>query len=213
MGSLDLGAAAPIRRDAFLAVRDVFDLGAGALARALASGRITPAEFEAGMRELVEDAHVAAYAAGRSGEWDAVEPWEWRRVERVIDGQLAHLRRFRDEVRDAEEVAEARVYQRARLYGAASRQSFVRAELAGLGLTCELPAYPGDGTTACWTNCLCRWSVRTLSRARGDFDVSWRMGSAEEHCAHCRKRQRVWKGLRVRGNALVSGYETLGVFR
>lgn len=207
-------AAAPIRRDAWLSARAVFDLGAGALARAVASGAITPAQFEAGMRELVEDLHVAAYAAGRSGDWEAIRPEEWRRVERVLEQQFAFLRGFRDAVRDAPEAdrSEAQITQRSRLYGAASRQSFVRAELAAVGLTCELPAYPGDGTTDCLVNCVCAWSVRTLSKGRGDYDVSWRLGAAE-HCRQCRKRARVWKGLKVRGNVLVSGYETLGTFK
>ena len=165
------------------------------------------------MRELVEDVHVAAYAAGRSGEWDKIEPAEWRRVEAVLDGQFQFLRRFRDWIRDAdpEAVTEADVYQRSRLYGAASRQSFARAELAALGLTLELPAYPGDGTTRCLVNCKCRWSVRLLSKARGDADLTWRLGAAE-HCPQCRKRSKVWKSLQVRGGALVSGYEVEDCF-
>lgn len=212
--ALQLRVRRELRLSAHLSARDVFDLGAAALARRLVSGRMTPSEWEGAMRELVEDVHVAAHAAGRSGQWAAIEPREWRLVERTLEGQFAFLRGFRDWIRDtpAEDVTEAEVYQRSRLYGAASRQSFVRAELADLGLTCELPAYPGDGTTACLVNCKCRWSVRVLSKARGDFDVSWRMGPAE-HCSYCRRRSRTWTGLRVRGNVLVDGYETVGTFR
>lgn len=217
MPQTDLAArrvAAPIRRAAHLSVREVFDLGAAALARRFKAGKLTPSQFEALMRELVSDVHVAAYAAGRSGRWNDIGPDEWRRVERTLDIQFRFLRGFRDWLRDTDpdDVSEAQVYQRSRLYGAASRQSFVRAELADLGLTLELPAYPGDGTTECRANCKCAWSVRTLSKARGDFDVSWRLGAAE-HCRQCRKRARVWKGLRVRGHVLVDGYEPLGTFR
>lgn len=206
--------AAPVRIAAHLGVRDVFDLGAAALARRFKAGDLTARQFEALMRELVSDVHVAAYAAGRSGRWAAIEPAEWRRVARTIDDQYRFLRGFRAWLRDTppDDVSEAAVYQRARLYGAASRQSFVRAELADLGLAVELPAYPGDGTTECRANCKCGWSVRTLSKARGDFNVSWRLGDAE-HCRQCRKRSRAWKGLRVRGHVLVDGYETLGTFR
>lgn len=217
MPTVDLASrrvAAPIRLAAHISAREVFDIAAAALARRFKAGDLTPAQFEALMRELVSDVHVAAYAAGRSGRWNDIEPDEWRRVERTLDAQFRFLRGFRDWLRDTppDDVAEAAVYQRSRLYGAASRQSFVRAELADLGLTVELPAYPGDGTTECYANCKCAWVVRTLSKARGDFNVSWRLGSAE-HCPQCRKRSRAWKGLRVRGHVLVDGYETLGTFR
>ena len=104
------------------------------------------------------------------------------------------------------------MYQRARFYGAASRQSFERGALAELGLTCELPAYPGDGRIACKVNCGCRWSVRILSKARQGYDVSWRLGRRDEHCRHCRRRTEAWKALEVRRNQLVSGYEIDGCF-
>ena len=206
--------AAPYRIAAHLSARDVFDLGAGALARAVKAGTITPAEWEAAMRELVSDVHVAAYAAGRSGQWDKITPDEWRSVERVVDDQFRFLRGFRDWLRDTPvgDVSEAKIYERARLYGAASRQSFTRAELADLGLGVTLPAYPGDASTSCWTNCKCRWAVRVLSKARGDFDCTWRLGQAE-HCRECRARSRAWTGLRVRGHILVDGYSVVGTFR
>ena len=212
---VDLAAqrtARALKLSVHVSVREVFDLAAGVLARRVQVGEITPRQFEAAMRDLVAEVHIASYAAGRSGRWQDIEAAEWRRVERTLEQQFAFLRGFRDWVAETPEVSEARIYQRSRLYGAASRQSFERGALAEIGLTCELPAYPGDGTTDCRANCVCRWSVRVLSTARGDYDASWRMGAAE-HCRQCRRRSRAWKGLRVRGNALMDGYETVGTFR
>lgn len=212
---LDLRAAPrPFKLTVSLSARDVFDLGATALARRVKAGTMTPSEFEAAMRELVADLHTASYAAGRSGNWDAIEPDEWRRIEAVIERQFHFLRGFRDWIAGTEpdDVSEAGVYQRARLYGAAASQSFERGHLADLGLFAELPAYPGDGTTDCRSNCKCRWAVTTLRKAVGDFNVSWRLGRAE-HCRQCRKRSTAWKSLQVRGGALVSGYEVEGCFR
>ena len=71
-----------------------------------------------------------------------------------------------------------------------------------------LPAWPGDGTTICLTNCKCRWSINILSIERGDYNATWRLGAAE-HCRTCRQRARAWKKLRVRGGELVEGYEPI----
>ena len=197
-----------------VSVREVFDLAVGALAKRLCAGDLTPRQFEGAMRELVAEVHVASYAAGRSGLWQDIGPAEWRRVEAVIARQYSFLRGFRDWLVETpeDEATEARVRQRSRLYGAASRQSFERGALAEVGLTLELPGYPGDGTTDCRANCRCRWAVRVLSKARGDYDVSWRLGSAE-HCRQCRQRSRSWKGLRVRRHVLESGYPVAGCYR
>ena len=203
---------------AWSAARALFDDEAGALAARVAAGEITPREFEARLQQEVKDLYVSAYVAGRSGQWDDITPAQWGRLGPLLRVQYGFARRFS---RDIEALpvgkrSEAVIRARAQLYGASSRQVLERGILDELSQggrpVPELPAYPGDGTTDCYTNCRCRWAVRILSKARGDYDVSWRLGRAE-HCRQCRKRSRAWKALRVRGGVLEDGYAAEGTFR
>ena len=195
---------------AWESARSLFDASVDELAEGVAAGRITPREWEAAMRPLVKDLHVEAYVAGRSGLWGEITPAQWGRLGPVVREQYGYLARRRQAIEavPVEERSAAKLAQTARLYGAATRRSFERGLLDEIGMGAELPAYPGDGTTLCRVNCRCRWRIRILSKARGDFDASWTLGSAE-HCRTCRERARKWKALRVRGGVLVDGYEPI----
>lgn len=196
--------------------RDRYDDVAAGLAGDLHRGRITPVEFEERLADEVKRLHVAAYVAGRSGTWGEITPQQWGRLGPIIRFQYSKLRGWRDELqrtpRDADgtlTISEAKLLQRAGYYRSAATQSFERGLVDEIGLASDvLPAYPGDGTTDCMTNCVCRWAIRILNKARGDFNASWRLGNAE-HCPTCRKRARSWKRLKVRGGVLQDGYEPI----
>lgn len=200
--------------DTYAEVRDAYAVAADDATDRLLSGEISPRQWEAEMQDAVRDAHTAAYVAGRSGIVENVTPREWGRLGPVVRGQYGYLRRWRMELEatPGAERSEAAIRARARLYSAAARQSFERGvqdEIGAGGVPIPLlPAYPGDGSTDCRANCKCRWAVRILSKARGDYDVSWRMASAE-HCPTCRARAKAWKKLKVRRGVLEDGYEPI----
>lgn len=162
------------------------------------------------MRDILRVMHVSAYLIGRSGRWADVSFREWGRLGPIMRKQYTFLRAWVDELvaTPYAEWSEAKIRARMKLYMAAARQSFERGIQNEAGVGIDLPAYPGDGTTMCRANCRCRWVYRVLSKSRGDYDISWRMTTAE-HCRTCRLRSRKWKRLRIRGGRLVSGYEPI----
>lgn len=195
--------------EAFDAVRVLYQREAEALNEQLIDGRLTPLLWNVAMKDLVKDLHVQAYAIGRSGQWSTITPREWgRNVSGVLRRQYQYLRNWAAELYDLSSTTLAQVNARAALYAASARQSFERGMVAELGIDAiALPAYPGDGTSDCLVNCRCRWSVRILSKARTDFDVSWRLGHAE-HCRTCRARARHrdrggWQQLRIRRGVMI----------
>jgi len=62
----------------------------------------------------------------------------------------------------------------------------------------DLPAYPGDGSTQCLSNCLCNWVVERTPDA---WHCYWTLGLAE-HCQDCVARSQIWNPLVI---PLVSG--------
>lgn len=122
------------------------------------------AAFERAMQRALAKAHTAAYIRGTADRTGIL-------VKARVSEQADFLRGF---VQAAPDLSEAQVAQRAALYLGAVRATYYGARFPGL------PSYPGDGQTACRTNCRCQLEER-------DGGVWWIMGSAE-HCDDCRER-------------------------
>jgi hypothetical protein len=175
------------------------------LNRRYLDGEITRNTWKNAMREEVKTLHVQAYAAGRSGGWDAVTSGEWGSVGARLRRQYQFLDRFADDI-VAKDLSLAQMNQRTGLYGSASRASFEAAIAAEKGVPASaLPAQPGDGTTLCKANCKCRW---TIKKRAGFHLVSWMLGRAE-HCRTCARRARAWKNLKIQGGVMVSPVEPI----
>lgn len=199
--------------EALEARRRAFLEEAEALHRKLLSGHIGPLIWNVELRDLLQGLHISAYAIGRSGEWSAITPSDWgRHVSSTLRRQYRFLREWATSLGDLSQLTVEGLQRRTKLYAAAARQSFERGLVTEVGIDPSvLPAFPGDGTTECRTNDRCRWAIRILSKARGDFDASWRFGRAE-HCRTCRARARAWKKLRIRGGILLDPVDQEGVF-
>ena len=50
-----------------------------------------------------------------------------------------------------------------------------------MGFYLPLPAYPGDGSSICWSHDRCSWDIVTIDKNKGDFDCFWRLAPVE-HC-------------------------------
>jgi len=205
-----------VRRDvklrALLDRIEVYEANIRRLNGQLADGRISLSEWEAQMGRQVKQMHLNAYVVGRSGNWESLTAADVRALRGEVSQQLQFLRRWRNELAQPgrlDDVSPRQLDVRGGLYGAASTSSFERGYQAERGIAPGvLPAQPGDGTTECLTNCRCRWSIRVISRERGDFDANWQLG-ASEHCRTCRDRARSWLGLRIRGGRLQSDIEPI----
>ena len=173
----------------------------GRLAAQLVGGEITLAEWEAAMRDEIKAMHTAAAAIAHGG-WDQMTFSDWGRVGAEVRKQYEYLHRWAQtlaaEVAQGIPLSEAQIAARANMYGNSSRATYSRISQVAIGIDPSvLPAHPGDGTTACYTNCQCRWDPVEVDARRGDWDYYWRLGVAE-HCATCEARTAAWNPYRVR---------------
>lgn len=189
---------------------EAYDNAITNLAEQLADESISVDAWEEAMQREIKRLHLNASVTGRSGDWSQLDQRDVSDMNETVRDQMRYLRRWRNELADpGREVNASQVRNRSRLYGQASSQTFEKSHDAEKGVPSGiLPAYPGDGTTNCLTNCKCRWSFRVIRKDEGDFDASWRLG-ASEHCQTCRDRARSWLGLRIRGGELVTDVEPI----
>ena len=191
------------RREAFEAARRMIDKESERLTRQVYAGELSVREWQQRMKRLVKDMQVAGGVAGRSGQWDELTPADWGRIGQVIREQYSYISRFAEDLNLPEESrpTEAEAVSQARLYTASARQSWEAQRVAEYGIDPGiLPGLPADGRTRCMVNCRCRWAVRTLSKADGNFNIRWKLRSGES-CRTCIRRRRKWK-LKIRGGRL-----------
>lgn len=150
---------------------------ADALALRLSTGEITVQAWTSGMRELIKQTYTQQYMLSRGGV-NAMTQADWGQLGAALRDQYRHLDQFAQEIASGK-LSPAQIQARARLYVNSATQAFERGKASSHGL--RLPAYPGDGSTQCRTNCKCRWSIAD----RGAFwECRWMLGVAE-HCPDC----------------------------
>lgn len=162
------------------------------LGQGVNAGILTPDAWQAEMANLLLVGHLAAYAEGRGVKPKQLTAEEDALVGRIVAEQIPYLDGFATQIDETgwQPAMEAR----ARMYAAAMRQSYERARAGRL----ELPAYPGDGSSECLTNCRCGWRIVWLDKEKGNADCYWTLGRVE-HCETCTSRARRWAPLKVRG--------------
>lgn len=144
------------------------------------------------MRTLIKDSFIAQYAAAVGGLQNMTAA-DYGRIGAMLSsqnqGQYWYLQRFAEAIAEGR-LSEAQIMARAQMYMGASVQAFERGKAASYGLP-KLPAYPGDGTTRCLTNCRCSWQIVESLTA---WQCTWSLGRAE-HCPDCRDRAAIWAPL------------------
>ena len=119
-----------------------------------------------------------------------------RAVREDVATQLDFLRQFKAEIQGADQW-QAGWNARAEMYARSIQVPYWRGKTKML----PLPAMPGDGTTACLTNCKCAWSVTELD-GDNNYDAYWVYGASERHCQGCIERQSQWSPVRIRNGVL-----------
>lgn len=179
---------------------------AARLTSLLKTGVMAPVEFNIRMREELKDLYITAYVIGKGADYEAMQAADWGRIGNMLRNQYGYLRKWLVTLNDKsvlENTSSAQIIDRLQKYAASASQAMHAGSNAELGIDPSiLPAQPGDGTTDCMTRCKCRWAIRILSKARGDFNATWRLGIAE-HCRTCRARARDWVSLEIRDGQLI----------
>lgn len=161
---------------------------AGELTARLNAGRITPLAWAREMEAVIVRAHTAAMI-GAIKDRTGVPPKGLSRAERAdlqaaIAAQRPYLRGFASDVRGGALSPEA-IARRAELYAGPVRATYEKGRWEGRGL----PAFPGDGQTACKAWCRCSW-------AQEEDGMHWRL-SAAEHCPDCLTNASRWSPYRA----------------
>jgi hypothetical protein len=138
---------------------------------------------------------TAAYLAGADAR--DVSPAARAAVQSDIKTQLKFLDQFAVEIQDAAEW-KAGWNNRAEMYARSIQTPYWR----GATHMLPLPAMPGDGTTACLTNCKCSWRVDELD-GDNNYDAYWVYGATERHCQGCQQRATEWAPLQIRDGELL----------
>ncbi len=178
------GAVQPLTARAVLRLRQ--------LTRALAEGASVE-HWEDAFAQALAEHHLAAYVAGAHIELSEMTPNDWKLLDTFLHNQLEYLQGFK-QAYEAGQYANGPdgAIARAALYGEAAKAPYWMGVTRGL----PLPAWPGDGTTQCRTNCQCSWEIDDFG-GNGNADCYWRLHPAE-HCQTCAVRAEDWNPLRVR---------------
>jgi len=172
-------------RDAYIAQSKVT---VNTLATQVAAGDITLQQWTLAMREMVRDTMINEYMLGAGGR-NAMTQSDWGRLGQMIRTQYEYLDNFARDVAGGR-YTEAGVAARGRMYAEAASQAFERGNVQSRGMP-DLPAYPGDGSTRCLSNCKCRWVIKETDDA---WECTWKLSPAE-HCEDCLDRAQRWAPL------------------
>jgi hypothetical protein len=179
----------PIVRDRFIA-RPEWGGFIEESSRALTEGQISIQRWQMDFRQALRRSYIDQYLLARGGR-DNMTAADWGRLGGMLREQYGWMDRFAQQMA-AGEMSPNQVASRMQMYFNSSRESFERGRAAALGIP-RLPAYPGDGSTQCRTNCQCSWDI---TEAEDEWLAYWRLGVAE-HCPDCVRRSQEWAPYRI----------------
>lgn len=160
----------------------------------LTGERITPIEWRNAVKRVLSEFHLTAMMAGLNTE--AIPGKAWNGLVEQINVQLEFLNQFRVEVQD-DATFKPGWDARARSYAESIKVPYWRGRTKIL----PLPAMPGEGSQ-CLQGCNCKWDVKMIDAANGDYDAYWRLEKGSKHCQTCLERAAQWSPLRIREGVL-----------
>lgn len=147
------------------------------LARSYTSGAIDLSDFQITMRQELRDAYALQLRAGNDGP--ITDTNAYLKLGNELKSQYGYLEQFSRDIRNGSQAPDG-IAARTRLYAQSARQMYWRQSTEGAGL----PAYPGDGTSQCKTNCGCSWDLQ-------DDGYHW-VRSKDDSCETCIERESTW---------------------
>lgn len=91
--------------------------------QALREGRVSLADWQAGMRANLKASHLAATALAKGG-WHNMAPSDYGRVGRILRDQYGYLSNFAAEITSGKQKLDGRVLVRADLYAQSGRPTY-----------------------------------------------------------------------------------------
>jgi hypothetical protein len=165
------------------------------LAERLFKHEIDINQWRAEMRANLRRTYITQYMLAKGGKGQMTQR-DYGILGSQLKKQYNFLDKFTQDIYNGKysERQQAMVAARQQLYAESSSQAFERGSAEAFG-PLQLPAWPGDGSTQCLSNCRCNWFIKTLKD--GTISVSWRLGRVKErHCTDCPTRAKVWRNLK-----------------
>ena len=176
-------------RDSFM---DAQRASAAELSERLVQGDLDVGQWQKMMRRDIKTSYIDQYVLAHGGRGTMTQA-DWGRIGAMVKEQYRYLDGFAEAVADGT-LTEGQIRIRSQMYHDSSAQSYERGNAKAYGMP-DLPAYPGDGSTACHTNCRCHWRIEEVE---GGWDAYWVLDPAAEHCHDCDTRSGDWNPLEVR---------------
>jgi len=144
------------------------------------SNDMTDDELFSIIRAHLRNAYVQNYLLSIGGR-NSMTMADWGRLGGQLNRQYEYLRDML-----TTRTGNPALTTRASNFINSATQAFWRGRADRAGVT--LPAYPGDGSTICRSNCACSWRLLSV----GDtIEAYWQL-SAAEHCETCLARAQDW---------------------
>jgi len=156
------------------------------IAGKLVAGDNTLQQWTMSFREALKNEYLDEYALGKGGFVNMTQA-DFGSVGGMLRNQYGYLDKFAQDIADGK-LSEAQIRNRSRMYADSATQAFERGKTRAQGVP-ELPAYPGDGSTACGSNCKCAWLIVETETT---FECTWKLDVSATHCEDCLERSQSW---------------------
>lgn len=164
------------------------------MAAQVVDGDMSVSDFQINMREELRREYALMMIAGAGGDQSQVADDDWLRLGSQLQKQYRYLADFADQLASGDPRTLALAPTRAGMY-ARSSTAIYWYEATDV----DLPAYPGDGSSECLTQCLCHWDMDTEEDEDGNTTAvlaTWVLDGGE-HCPTCIDRAAEWNPLRI----------------
>lgn len=147
-------------------------------------------------RQTLKESYIAAYLSARGGR-GAMTASDWGQLGAMLKAQYRYLNGLAEDIASGKLLVDGRlqvgrIRARMEMYFRGANMAYERGKSNSLGMP-RLPAYPGDGTTQCLTNCACHWHIEETD---DEWLATWTLGAAE-HCPDCVRRSGEWNPYRM----------------
>ena len=148
-------------------------------------GNITIQQYSDQCRKIIKNTYIDMYSMGRGGR-NNMSQADWGRVGGMLKEQYSYFDKLMGQI-ERGEISPAQAMARLKMYINSANEAMWRGYVSNLPF--KLPAYPGDGSTECLTNCRCEWYIVQIEGV--GYDCYWRLGEAE-HCGDCVEHSTEW---------------------
>ena len=164
----------------------------GDYTRAFMNDEITLTQYYNQVVANLKTTYIDLYAMGAGGR-NNMSARDWGRIGAMMKEQYKYLRPLFELIEQGK-ISPAQAAARLSMYINSANEALWKALTRDLGF--DLPAYPGDGSTECLTNCKCEWDIVELPGI--GYDCYWVVEHEAENCDDCIGRGVDWKPWRYR---------------